>query len=96
VDAKNRRDVEAMVASFADDASVRDEGHEYRGRAEIRDWLADVTSRYAVTVAPLSITQADEATVMSAQIAGNFPGSPVALSYRFTLASDRIVRLEIG
>ena len=34
--AKNSYDIDGMVAQFDDDASVRDEGQEYRGRAAIR------------------------------------------------------------
>ncbi len=95
LDAKNRRDVDAMVGTFADDASVRDEGHEYAGHGAIHDWLQDVTNRFAVTVDPVSVRHADGATVVRAQIAGSFPGSPVFLDYWFTLAHDRIVRLEV-
>ena len=95
LDAKNRRDVDGMVGTFAADATVRDEGHEYIGRGAIRDWLTDVTGRFAVTVAPLDVAQADGVTVVRAQIAGSFPGSPVVLSYRLTLAQDRIARLEV-
>ena len=94
--AKNARDVDAMVAPFADDAGVRDEEHEYRGRGEIHGWLRDVTGKYAVTVEPAAVASAGSKTIVSARISGTFPGSPVMLDYVFTLANERIARLEIG
>ena len=94
-EAKNRHDVDGMVRVFADDASVRDEGHEYRGRAAIRAWLEDVTSRYAVSAEPQTATADGAVIVVSTQIAGNFPGSPVVLDFRFTPAGAQIARLEI-
>jgi ketosteroid isomerase-like protein len=37
--ATNRRDIDAMIAAFADDAIVKDEGQEHRGLAAIRAWM---------------------------------------------------------
>jgi hypothetical protein len=33
--------------------------------------------------------------VVTAHVAGDFPGSPIDLRYAFVLAGDRIARLEI-
>ena len=37
--ATNRRDIDALIAAFADDAIVKDEGQEHRGSAAIRAWM---------------------------------------------------------
>ena len=49
VAATNARDVEAMTACFTPDATVRDEGRSYAGRAEIHAWEAEVTEKYGVS-----------------------------------------------
>lgn len=94
--AKNRKDVAGMLAVFAADASVKDEGKTYRGRAEIGAWMEETTRRYGVTVEPVSCEQSNGAVVIRATVAGNFPGSPATLTYRFRLSGDAIMALEIG
>ena len=94
--AKNARDVDGMVAPFAADAAVRDEAHEYRGHAEIHAWMRETTGKFAVTVEPQAVAAAGSKAIVSARVSGTFPGSPVMLDYAFTLADERIARLEIG
>jgi hypothetical protein len=94
--AKNRHDVEAMVAPFAEEAHVRDEGATHKGRAAIRAWIEETTRRYAVQVAPIAVAHEAGRIVVQANVAGNFPASPLTLTYRFLIADDRISALEIG
>ena len=53
-DAHDRHDTDAALATFAADAHVSDDGHDYRGRDEIRDWLsrASVEFTYATLRIP--------------------------------------------
>ena len=46
VKAKNDRDTNAVVACFADDAVVHDEGQEMRGLAAIKEWSDKGFQRY--------------------------------------------------
>lgn len=94
--AKNRHDIDAMLAPFAADASVRDEGEEMRGHAAIRHWMEETTRKYRVTVAVAEVSEADGRTLVAADVTGTFPGSPARLRYAFTLEAGRIARLEIG
>jgi hypothetical protein len=86
-------DTDAYLAQFADDAIAEDEGHEHHGLAAIRAWRAEVP--------PVSYTVDDVAAidgehVAHAEIAGDFPGSPVTLAFRFVFSHDgRIQRLAI-
>jgi hypothetical protein len=41
------------------------------------------------------MTDANDKTVVSALVSGNFPGSPVLLNFAFTLSGPKITRLEI-
>ncbi|MDX6411086.1 MAG: hypothetical protein QOE91_602, partial [Gaiellaceae bacterium] len=43
------RDIESIVALFAEDATVIDEGEERHGTAEIRAWQTGAASKYTYT-----------------------------------------------
>lgn len=94
--ATNRHDTDAMLAAFAADAQVRDEGETHIGTDAIRAWLDHTTAKYRVTVEVMEFTAKAEALVVTGRVAGNFPGSPANLTYRFTLDGDRIASLAIG
>ena len=96
VKAENAGDVALLAECFAPDATVRDEGHTYRGLPAIRKWKAATKAKYNHTVTPLEVAARDAATVMKARLDGNFPGSPVTLEFRFTLEEGKIASLEIG
>ena len=95
-DAKNALDIEATLAAFTDDAKVRDEKLDHVGRSAIRGWLESTTRKYRFTATPTAIDRRGDATIVTALVAGNFPGSPVELRYRFELSGERIAGLEIG
>jgi ketosteroid isomerase-like protein len=94
--AKNAHDIAAMLAPFADTASVKDEGEEKHGRAAIRDWMEETTRKYRVTVDVTDIAGDADRPVVTGKVSGTFPGSPVSLRYAFVLNGEKIARLEIG
>ena len=44
---------------------------------------------------PLDATVDGNKSFVRAKVSGQFPGSPVTLSYAFTIKNDKIARLEI-
>jgi len=86
-------DADAYFAQFTDDAIVEDEDQAYRGIAAIRAWRSKVP-RVAYTVHDVkAATTGHDAAV---DIAGDFPGSPVTLTFHFQFAADgRITALTI-
>jgi len=88
-------DVDGMLAPFAEDAVVIDEGRAHRGRAEIRAWIEEATIGNRALAAPQEAAASGTTERVTAEITGAFPGSPITLGFRFTLAGDRIARLEI-
>lgn len=96
IDATNRHDVDAMLAPFAETATVRDEGKTHQGLEAIRAWIEDTTAKYRATVAIREIVENAEGALVTLEVAGNFPGSPLPLDFRFGLSDGRISRLEIG
>ncbi len=89
-------DVDAMLAPFAHDAIVHDEKNEHRGTAAIRSWIDEATVGNKAIGAPLSIESDGDRHRVTAEVAGDFKGSPVILSFDFRLKEDRIAELEIS
>jgi len=93
--AKNRHDTTAMLACFAESAVVQDEGEELRGPATIANWIETTNRKYRVTVEATSVKEQHGETVVTAQVSGNFDGSPIELHYHFVVENDKIVSLAI-
>lgn len=96
-EADARRDMEAVAAAFAEDAVVTDEGHTWRGITEIRAWLEGPASKYEYTTELLGAqAEGEDAVAVTGRIDGNLPGGTAQLTWRFTLAGDRIRHLRIA
>ena len=95
VQASNDRDVEAFGTLFAEDAIVHDEGTEYRGVAAIRKWLVSTFEKYAFTLKPIDVSQKANATILTVQMTGNFPGSPISTHFCFVVHEEKIASLDI-
>lgn len=94
--AQNGHDVDAMVAAFAPDAEAVDEGRTHVGQDAIRSWKQETSSRYRVSAEPLRTDRDGDSLRVIARISGNFPGSPVELTYAFLLDGVGLIRrLEI-
>jgi len=94
--AQNAHDIDAMVACFAPDAVVRDEGQTHAGADAIRAWKIDTSTKYRITATPLESRPDGDMTIVVVNVAGTFPGSPANLTYRFGFSGDgRINALEV-
>jgi hypothetical protein len=93
--ATNRHDVDGMIAAFADDAVVKDEGHEHRGVSAIRGWMNETIRKYNFRAEPTSAVPSNNETAVTVTVSGNFPGSPITLTYWFALGGEKIARLTI-
>jgi hypothetical protein len=91
----DKGDSEAVAECFTENAVVKDEGHTYQGRAAIKQWKTEASTKYQYTSAPFACEQKDGKFVVTSKLTGNFPGSPVNLRFFFELASDKIASLEI-
>ena len=95
IDASNAHDVKSILARFADDAVVHDENATHRGKIDIERWITTTIEKYKFQFKPLSSQQRDNETVVSVEISGTFPGSPIFLDYHFTIWNDKIASLTI-
>lgn len=88
-------DSEAVAQCFTENAVVKDEGHTFKGRAAIRQWKEDASAKYQYTSEPFRCERRDGQVIVTSQLTGNFPGSPVNLRFFFRLEGDKIESLEI-
>ena len=95
IEASNAHDAEAIVECFADDAVVRDENATRHGKIDIGCWAKETIQKYKFHFNPVSADEREAETILSVEISGSFPGSPVTLDYHFTIANDKIQSLII-
>ena len=91
------RDAGTAVRVFTPDAVVTDEGRTFRGTEELLGFLRDSGSEFSYTTELTGAQRVDdEHWVAVNHLAGDFPGGVVDLTYRFTMAGDRIAELVIA
>jgi hypothetical protein len=89
--AQNVHDIEAMVACFAPNAGVRDEGRDIVGTQAVRMWKMETSDKYRIAAEPIAYRREDDYTVVTVKVSGSFPGSPANLMYRFGLSADGLI-----
>ena len=93
--AHNTGQTSDFASLFAGSAVVRDESHEYR-QAAIKQWMDGAIASYKPIAQTTDVTTEGDQTIVTAQVSGNFPGSPTQLRYRFTVRDAKIASLSIG
>jgi ketosteroid isomerase-like protein len=92
-----QRDIDGIVALFADDAVVTDEGESRHGIAEIRTWQLGPASAYTYRTEVRDTEQlGPDRFLATGRLTGNFPGGTADLTWNFTIAADKISRLVIA
>ena len=94
--AANTNDADRVAACFAENAVVRDEGGEIRGKSAVRGWAEETRRKYRYHAEVVKADQEADRTIVTAHLTGDFPGSPIDLRYRFKLAGSTIIALAIG
>ena len=91
------REIDSIVALFAEDATVTDEGETRHGTAQIRAWQTGPASQYTYTTEILGTDAvAADRYVVTGRLTGNFPGGVAELRWDFTLRGERINTLVIA
>lgn len=86
---------EALARCFTEQAVMKDDGHTYTGVDAIKAFMAEASAKYSATTVPFALEREDGFQIVKAKVTGNFPGSPIDLSYRFRLERGLIASLEI-
>ena len=94
--ATDKTDGDAIALCFTPEGAVKDEGHVHRGRAAIRQWRQEASTKYTYVIEPFAVREENGRVAVTARVTGNFPGSPIDLTFAFTLEGQAISYLEIG
>ncbi len=92
---QNSFDSVAYAQCFSETAVVVDEGKTHQGRPAIEEWIADSNERYRATMKPVDFEEKQLESVLKAEVSGNFPGSPLVLSYHLVIADELIQSLKV-
>lgn len=95
VKAQNSFDSDAYANCFSLTAVVFDEGKTHNGRKEIAHWISDANNRYQATMQPVSFEEKETESILKVETSGNFPSSPIVLSYHLEIADELIQSLKI-
>ena len=95
VAANARLDADGMLKPFAADAVLRDIGAAHQGYTEIRRLIDEAVIPVRAIFTPDTVRHEDGQVVVEGSAHGDFKGSPIRFTYRFTLESDAIKSLEI-
>jgi SnoaL-like domain len=95
IHAANAHDTHALLGTLTANAVVTDEGRQYRGHDEIKGWSHRSIQEYQATLDVTEVTQTRNETVVTAQVAGTFDGSPIQLRFHSTISGGKIAALTI-
>lgn len=95
VEANARLDIDGMLQPFQRDAVFIDKGKHFEGQAAIRHLLEEEVIPVKAIFTPDTAREDDGDVVVEGPAHGNFPGSPLRFTYRFTLVEGNIKMLEV-
>jgi len=95
VEANARLDVDGMLKPFAADAVIVDNGKRHEGHTALRILFGEEVIAVKAIFTPDTIRDEAGQVVAEGPAHGDFKGSPIRFTYRFTLENDVIKALEI-
>lgn len=93
VASQNNFDSHAYAGTFSETATVFDEGKTHTGKQAIQNWIEKANQTYKAVMKPIKYSESEQ--TLQAEVSGNFPGSPLVLTYQFELKNEEIQSLKI-
>jgi len=94
VEANARLDIDGMMKPFLRNAVFIDNGKHFEGEAAIRQLFEEEVIPVRAIFTPDIVREEDGDVVLEGPAHGDFPGSPLRFTYRFTLVHGAIKTLE--
>ena len=91
----DQQDGQAVARCFTPNGCVLDEKKIHTGPAEIEAWKDASSASYTYVAQPRKVETLDRTCIVTSDVSGDFPGSPVELTYDFRLVDDTIESLNI-
>ncbi|PZU88209.1 MAG: hypothetical protein DI529_06080 [Chryseobacterium sp.] len=90
---QNDFDSAAYAKCFTETAVVFDDGKTHTGKKEIEQWIHKANQDYRATMKPVEYSQTQQ--TLKTEVSGNFPGSPITMTYHYEFEDGLIQSLEI-
>lgn len=94
VEANARLDLDGLIRPFLRDAVFIDNGKRFEGQAAIRQLFEEEVIPVKAIFKPDTVREEGGDVIVEGPAHGDFPGSPLRFTYRFTLAHGAIRTLE--
>lgn len=95
IETQNQHNSVAYTACFSETAIVHDEGKTHIGKPAIKQWIEDSNQKYQSILKPLNYNEFEQSSLLTAEVSGNFPGSPAILHFHLVLNNEIINSLKI-
>ena len=95
IKAQNSFDSLAYANLFSETSVVHDEGKTHNGRKEVEQWIAEANEKYKSIMEPVEYTQKGNQGVLTANVSGTFPGSPIVLKFNVEINDGMIQSLKV-
>jgi hypothetical protein len=95
VETQNTYDSVGYAECFTETAIVHDEGKTHTGKKEIRRWIEEANEKYKSVMKPLKYKASDSKGVLTAEVSGTFPGSPIVLKFHLGIKDVLINSLNV-
>jgi ketosteroid isomerase-like protein len=95
IEANARLDIDGMTKPFSPDAVLIDNGKPFDGQAAIRHLFEEEVLPVKAIFTPETVKKDNGDVVLEGPGHGDFPGSPIRFTYRFTLAENAIKTLKV-
>ena len=95
IQAQNSFDSAAYANCFSETGVMIDEGKTHQGRIAIRKMIEEANKKYQSVMKPLEYTHSGTSGVLSAEVSGTFPGSPLILKFHVDIADEQIQYLKV-
>ncbi|RYD69067.1 MAG: nuclear transport factor 2 family protein, partial [Sphingobacteriales bacterium] len=85
----------AYIDCFSETAIVHDEGKTHKGKAAIQQWIEKADKEYQSVLEPLSYEETSTESILTGEVSGTFPGSPLVLKFHLGIKDNLINSLSI-
>jgi hypothetical protein len=95
--AKDATDFNMLGSCLAPDVHVWDRGEdtEIRGIDNVKKWMEETNKKYTLSTEIAASQINGDTVIVNTVVSGDFPGSPLPFTYRFSLANAKIAAIDI-
>lgn len=95
IETQHNYDGKAFAECFTESAIVYDQGKTHNGRKEIQQWIEESMKVDNSRLEALNYEESGSTAVLTANVTGTFPQSPIVLKFNFGMKNGLIDSLKV-